>query len=431
MRANKNILKAWLSAALLCTCTLAHAQSAQPVAGTENNGIRIGDGRLHPYIDLELRYDSAALVTLNKCGGTATTPGVCGDLVAHVRPGMILNVPDSWVDFSLSGNADFVWFTGLLTKSDTSSSYVGGTANMSAAFNRTGSVEADLTDTFSRSDTPHDPSLGVGVLSLYNEVALAAPIHPGGQALQITPKAAFEVEYFSPIVSSGPSGVSPGYANYRNLDFELNGRWRFLPKTAVVVDTNFQDRTYVNTGNAQALLFRAQAGLAGLLSPRVSVVAKAGWAKDFGQSSGNAFIGIGELTYLFNAFTTLRAGILRTVEPVSLYGTYTDLRPYVEGRALLMGRLQLHALLAYDLLSYSTPTTALAATNSGRQDNIWSLDLGPQYEVTPWLIVTAGYLLGSRDTNLTAPIAIPGATSTAQVLNFTRNEAYLRVTLTY
>ena len=41
----------------------AHAQVGASVAAPlgENNGIRVGPGRLHPYFELEPRYDSAAL----------------------------------------------------------------------------------------------------------------------------------------------------------------------------------------------------------------------------------------------------------------------------------------------------------------------------------------------------------------------------------
>ena len=42
----------------------AHAQATGGIVSTplgENNGIRVGPGRLHPYFDLEGRYDSAAI----------------------------------------------------------------------------------------------------------------------------------------------------------------------------------------------------------------------------------------------------------------------------------------------------------------------------------------------------------------------------------
>ena len=412
----------------------ARAQNLTPVAGTQENGIKIGDGRLHPYIDLELRYDSAAVLIPTGAPSTSTVPAVQPhpELEFHIRPGFTLNVPSSWADFGLSGDADYVRYTGILTPGDEDNSRIEGAANVNLILNREGAVEVDLNDAFSRSDHPRDPSLGVGVLALYNIASVAVPIHPGGRALEITPKLSYAQEFYSPISSLQAAGLGfrPSDANYRNVQGDLDARWRFFPKTALLFTATLLDRSYpVAATNPRADLFRAQAGIAGLLTSRIAIQAKAGWGFDFGQSTGNGFLGMLEATYLFNDFTTLKGGVLRTLEPASTYGTYLDTRPYVEARAFLSGRWTVHGLASYDWLQFSS---AKAVPTPSRTDTILSFDAGPELQITRWFLMSAGYILGLRHSSSATNVAgtVPGGTR-QQILNYTRHEAYLRATFTY
>ena len=110
---------------------------------------------------------------------------------------------------------------------------------------------------------------------------------------------------------------------------------------------------------------------------------------------------------------TFKGGYLRTLNPVAAYGLFQDNRGYAEARALLGGKLVLHGYGALDFLSFSSATQP-------RSDTVLSLDVGPEYQFKPWLVGAAGYLLTTRSSSVT------GAG-----LNFTRHEAYLRLTLVY
>jgi hypothetical protein len=111
--------------------------------------------------------------------------------------------------------------------------------------------------------------------------------------------------------------------------------------------------------------------------------------------------------------SNIKVGYLRDLQPVPEYGTYTDDRPYAEVRFFLGGRLTLRAYGAYDFLNYNS--------NSGRSDQLVTVDLGPQYQFTRWLMGALGYTLQYRETNATA----------AQSVNYTRNVGYVRLTLMY
>jgi hypothetical protein len=202
--------------------------------------------------------------------------------------------------------------------------------------------------------------------------------------------------------------------NYQNLRAGLDVRWKFLPKTAITLEGRFDSRTY-NAGSPspKASLLKAEAGLAGLVTPKVATVLKVGWGKDFSSSGANTILAMAELTYLMSETSKMKLGYLRNLEPVPTFGVYTDDRAYLEARVLTNGRATLHGTAAFDNLTFHSA--------SNRTDKTFTLDVGPEYQFLPWLIGAAGYVLGTRSSN----------TSGAASVNFTRHEAYVRATFIY
>lgn len=406
------LLGLWLRPALAQTTGSQHQFEG-------SNGIKVGEGRLHPYFDLELRFDSAA--------GFFNTTGTALELkpeaVTHFRPGLKLDVPGQSVALNLDGNVDYLWYTGLLTSGSSSASRLQAAADASALFNPGGNLELDLSDHFARSDRTHNTALGVGVLSLFNEALAAIPIRPGGRALEIVPAVGFSFENFKSISGAPVPGCSDitcdpaqvGAMNYQNLRFNLDARWRFLPKTAFTLNSQLDSRSYSagTSGNPPATLLKASVGLAGLISTKVATVARVGWGHDLQSSGAHTLIGQLEFNYLVNELSHVKFGYLRNLEPVPTFGIYGDDRAYLETRFFLSGRMTFRGYAAFDYLTFYS--------NSGRKDSNATLDLGPEYQLTPWLIGAVGYVLNARASNL----------SNAASVNFTRHEAYVRATFIY
>ena len=396
------------------------AWAQQPPIPAGGNGFKVGDGRLHPFFDLELRLDSAVGYfpdTTNNVSGTLSP-----ELVLRLRPGLKLEVPSPKVALNATGRLEYVRYTGLLTRQSTYASHLEGSADVSAHFNPQGQVGFILADQFIRSDQTSNAALGAGVLSLFNELRASVPIKPGGGAIEVTPKAAWAVEFFDPIGLAIPVGCVEGVCDpvtvdafdYTNLNGGLEARWRFLPKTAVVLDANVDLRSYLQaTASPDALLLRAMAGLAGLVSSKIAVTAKAGWAYSLSGTAGSTFIAQLEGNYLFSPTMTFKGGYMRTLSPVASYGLFKDDRGYAEARALFGGKLVMHGYIAADFLGFYDPVRP-------RSDLLISMDVGPEYQFKPWLVGAGGYLLSSRSSSVTGT-----------GLNFTRHEAYLRLTLVY
>ncbi len=397
------------------------AAQAPPTSG--GNGFKVGEGRLHPFLDLEARLDTG--VGYFPDPATPDPDDLSTDqsseVVLRVRPGLKLELPSSRVNFNASGQVEYVRYTGLLTSQSTYGSHLEGEANVTAHFNPEGKVGFVLSDQFSRSDQTRNAALGAGVLSIFNELRAGVPFKPGGGAIEVTPELAWGMELFQAIGVATPVGCTGGVCtpeevdalDYNNLRLGVDAQWRFLPKTALVVDTDLDLRSYFQGTSPDALLLRGLGGLAGLVSPKIAVTAKVGWSYNFASTGGSTLIAQLEGNYLFSPTMSFKGGYYRTLAPVAAYGLLRDDRGYAEARALFGGKLALHGYVAVDFLSF-------ASQEQPRSDTLVTLDVGPEYQIRPWLVGAAGYLLSARSSSL------EGAG-----LNYARHEGYLRLTLVY
>lgn len=373
-------------------------------------GFKVGEGRLHPFLEIDGRFDSVAV---------RFVPTVdSAEFILHFRPGLKfdLDTPSTLVAFN--GAAEYLWYTGLISPGSNLLSRFQTNVGLDTKFNRDGVAEVSLGDNLVRSDRTSNPAFPVGVISLFNNLYLAVPIRPGGRALEVTPKVGWSVEFFE--TQAGLSGCTPGTAcdpvaaaNYSNLNFGINARWKFLPKTAVIVDVNSDWRTYFATpGTADKILFRAQAGLAGLISPRIAVTLMAGYSGDFTNGSIHTVIGNAEFSYTVTEQSRIAVGYARNTMAIPLLGTAIDDRGYLRGGlGLLGGRLQLNAQVSADYFTYLGPPPP--SPNPISNDFILSLNVGPTFTVTSWFDVGASYTLSLRTSN------------------FVRHEAVLRLAFHY
>ena len=389
-------------------------------------GFKIGEGRLHPFLQVDGRYDSLVGYFNLDSGGN---PIASGELILHVRPGVQFGLDTSSVLVNFNGSAEYLWYTGLLSPSSRQLSRFQANVAVDTKFNRDGVVEVDLGDNLTRSDRTQNPAFGVGVLSLYNNVYLQAPIRPGGRALEITPKVAWGVEFFEPLLlgtvpgcvandpQCDPNAVSR--SNYSNLNFGIAAKYKFLPKTAVLLDVNSDWRSYFSGAFAQKFILRAQAGLSGLISPRIAVTLLAGYAGDVSNGSLHTVIGTAEVSYTVSEQTRVAVGYNRNFLAVPVLGSFVDDRGYLRGGiGLFGGRLLLNAQLTADYLSYIIQPDNPAATS--RNDFILGVSAGPQVIITSWFDVSANYGLTFRTSTLTQPS-----------LNFPRHEVMLRLNFHY
>jgi hypothetical protein len=403
--AHPRVRGAWL--ALLCFCI--HVPSARAQTFAKPNGIKAGAARVHPYFELEQRFDSAV----------GLFPTLKPELLFHLRPGLKASIPASDLDINFDGNVDYVWYSGLFTRQSRRVSRLEAQSIFDLALNKNGPFEIQVSDTFTRSDKTQNAAIGIGVLSLYNELRIAAPIHPGGQALEVKPEFAWAAEFFEPLFigCSNDPNCEPDVVrgtNYHNFRLGLTGRYKFLPKTALLASLDFNTRRHADpVANPNVGLLRADVGLAGQVTSKISLLAKLGWGQGVTSVNSGTLTGQLEGTYAIGDTASIKGGYIRAMSPVSGFGLLRDDRIYLEGRALFGGRLTLRARVSFDYLSFYS--------RSARNDRLVMFDGGPEYAITRWLYAVLGYQLSFRGSDVVSDTS----------LNYARHEAYLRFTFSY
>lgn len=384
------------------------------------NGIRLGgnSARLHPYLELEGRYDSNIAYTSDR----QPTSG----FILHVRPGLTFGSQGEATAVDLNAALDWAQYLG--TNSELSRLY--GEAQLGLGLNRRGAVGLELTDAFRRSLSTSAMSLGGAVIANSNQLDVRVPFRPGGGAFVTTVSAGWDLETFEAF-DTGPlcdatnpdpqcnqaSAAKMGYSDVRG---GLDLRWKFLPRTAALLQGEYWKRLPNDSMmGTKASGWRAWAGLAGLFSTHVAGTMKGGWgAASNAPGSISSWLANAEAEWLPVETAGLKLGYLHDigVDPGAT-GGYTTHRGYANARALLASRLTLQLDGSYEHRSYSTGALRTADLLTGAPS------LG--YEVARWFSVGAGVAFTKR-TSKVAPTAtlLPG-------YKFDKTEAFVRLRGTY
>lgn len=400
-----------LVAGLLLLCAQA--------AAADGNGVLVGEtARLHFGLDLEARYDSlAGQGGIGQDGHPVYDPA---DVILHLRPGVKLLAPSPTVDFEAHGLLDWAFYTAWLAPTR-ELSYLGLELGTGLLLGKVGPVSLALDDLFTRSDRTTNPSLGLGTLTDRNVLNARLSFRPGGGALEGAVGYNFQLEAYElnaraniGCTQVACDGTKFGSFGSQTHTFTLDSRWRFLPKTALLAEVSQALRLYDNqTVNIPTQPFRAQLGLAGLLTEKVRLLLKGGYTRIFASrgATTDGWLGLLEIGYtpIDTASVTLQG--LHTIEPVSdLYGLYADWRLGLTGKLLVAGRLQLSVEGRLDRIDFF-------ATN--RTDTQATLDAQAALELRRELRLLLGAMLTTRQS------------TEDPVFTYGRTELYLRLTVAY
>jgi hypothetical protein len=390
---------------------------AAPAAGTPGNGIRIGgaEGRLHPFLEVEDRYDSNVYYTADK--------KPVGDMVLHVRPGFDLTVPGEVTAAELGGSLDWAQYLGLgaaETKSQLSKLY--GQASLGLALNRRGPVGLEVDDEFRRAQGTTALDLTNAVVSNYNALRLRVPFRPGGGALVFTANGAWALETFEAFFTDPacPSCTGDvGKLGYNEVRAGGDVKWLFLPRTSAVFQGGWFSRVPNDSAASHVSGVDGQAGLTGLVTPHLGATLKGGYSTTLGVASGNlgTWLATVEGEWIATDSASVKAGWAHGLGVDPGPALYTTNRVYGGGRILLAGRYALRADANWESRAYS-PGSASASV----------LRVEPAIEagIARWMSASLGYAYSKRtSSSFAADVeALPG-------FNFSKSETWLRVAVRY
>lgn len=412
-KAVKGLVPVLLLPALLCgSSTPALAAEIDPL----ENGLKVGEGRLHPYLELESRSDSNVVLVPD-------TQLPEGDVILHIRPGFTLDVPSSTAAVHLSAEGDYLKYLGVQSPTTQKLDRIFATALAGLTFNKDGAVAPSLSGAFTRTDnTPNLLLLHSAIANIVDGRFVLA-IQPGGRALVFEPGYLINYQRYDERrgVEVAGCGGDPTCASDRVGAFnrithtaQLNARWKFFPKTAFVLDSSLGAAQFFQQSTFDSLNFKLQGGLQGLLTTRLSVIAKVGWGFQPGDGAYSSLIGHLEFAYMASRFSQLKLGYQRSYDAAPVPGAfYRDDGVYADGRVHFgSSGLALAGRAALDWVRFA----------NSQADRLVSVSGGPEFRVTDWFIPSIGVAYTQK---------VGDSASVALSDDYHRVEAWLRLRFEY
>ena len=469
---NRLLLASLVSSGLITVSAPASAQAwLRDRATTQGAGIRSGDFELHPGIAAEVGYDSNYFnrAPNNNSGRVGGAPGypIVDTVRLRITPSFYISTlgqqrradgtagPPPSVTFS--AGAAFIYSQFLMNAGQDTGATAATRDKLGRDFEYgiIGDLAAsiapgrpwglNLLENFQRTAQPGlDPLVEAGLNRIENRVG-AEIVHtrPGG-LLDWRLGYAFGLTYFEESASSSNLVSAQAFNNTRH-EVYTQGRWRFLPRTAIVYNGSFAIQQYATEtpGISNSRPLRTRIGLSGLITDRFAVLALVGWGASFYNNAGtgnrdfDSIIGQLEFRYFLNgaapeagvpappASASIAAGFTRDFVNSYIGNFYVRNRGYVGVNTLIGQRFLVtldagaSAMQYADILDRGTGALIKPSFTTVRVDTTLFLE----YRIKDWLGLNATYQFLGEFGNQTLP-----ANSTKAVtysIGFQRHQAFL------
>jgi hypothetical protein len=399
--------------ALTAAAVAALALGARAAPG---DGIRLGgaEARLHPFIDLETRYDSNVNYTPSN--------QAIADLILHVRPGLELLAPSDVAAVEFSGALDWAQYMGI-DGDTTGLSNLYGNAGFAALFNRRGTVSPRIDNTFDRApSTTSLAAASVAVVSNKNTLALSLPYKPGGGALVFAATAKWNVETFDEYTSL-TSAQKKSLADFAYDEYRVGGevQWRFLPRTTGLFQADYLSRMpRASNRPDEATGFDVIAGVTGLMTQRIAATAKVGYgstnATNVSAADASAFLTDLSVEWLPVDQFSVRAGYARSLGLDPTLSTYVSDAVSAGLRWKLADRIAFKMGARWDRFAFQAV--------DGANSSYFRVDPEVEGLFGRWLKTSLGYVYSMRTASW--PAGLGGSPP-----DYSKSEVFLRVGLTY
>ncbi|MCX7943985.1 MAG: outer membrane beta-barrel protein [Deltaproteobacteria bacterium] len=346
----------------------------------QGNGLLIGETRLHLGLGLEGGYDTNVRYLPDKYA--------LSDAQMNIKPRIELKTPEKAVSFEIDGTLNIIKYFGVEDESTVDNSTLNADANLNLTFNPKGQLKFVISDIFSRNNDPRSDAIG-NFNRTSNSAGASIGYTPSGGAFELNLGYNFYFDLYDK-----DTGLE--YMDAIAHQPELKIKWKFFTKTALVIDSSMDIRSYPNSTtvnnvtiqNQDQMGIRATAGLMGLMTPRLSTTIKAGYGDTLSSKGDNyrSVIGKFELTYDFNIQSRTSLGYIRDFQPASLYGYYGIDKIYAKFSYLFGGRLQLDLEGAFSYELFGKPLVE-DANLKGNTDLVFELGGSIEFMINKLLTI--------------------------------------------
>jgi hypothetical protein len=263
-------------------------------------GVRSGEFTLTPSLQLLGHHDTNLFNS--EASEVAAGNAIVGATSIRFLPGLGLsNDAESNISFSFNARGDARLY---LSDNEAVQSVqsVGGTADLDVIFGKRKPISFALSDNFNRAIRANNWETTQAFNRNANTVGARVEFHPGSiperRPFNLMLAGTYSFERFDDFTSGDADTIGT----------RLTSSWRFLPKTAAVLDAGLGFRTLANNDlvlsglTSNSMPFRARLGLNGAITQRISVQLMAGWGMS-NHDKGESFNGL-----LANAGVTISPG---------------------------------------------------------------------------------------------------------------------------
>jgi len=388
----------------------AYGQTAEqplpPLA--QERGVRTGEFVLHPSLAVMGHHDTNLFNGNNDEAGNKPLGATSLRIVPRLQ---LANDPNSNVTLSFSGVGDArIYFAGD-NAAIAAQQNVGGNIGLDITAGQRRSFSLTFFDYFNRALRANNWETTQTFNRIANDVGARIEFHPGDiperRPFNVAFTASYAFDWFDEFSAADSSTVRT----------RLVGSWKFLPKTAGVLDATWDFRSYDTGELASRNLafnskpFRAKVGLTGMLTKRMSAQALAGWGLSThaaGSSFNNylASIGVGVRA---SESTRLHVGYDHDFID-SFLSNYSDVHRFGGSLRQRFGQIMdVTAQFTARILTYgdmsgikgNADITGLTTCSAGkcRRDTALDGSLIAGFEVARLLSMNIGYTLRSVQTN--------------------------------
>jgi hypothetical protein len=309
------------------------------VAAGPGDGLRAGDLKLHPRLTLSGGYDTNVF---RLSEDEISDGGAFGAPVLNISPGLAIETIDP-TTFKLDFDGELTWeqYFGS-NPALTSQSGLTGKGSFGTTFNYDGGVSFRVEDDFTYENIPpNDPSTD-SFNELVNRAGAVLGIHPGERIFRLDLGYGYKIfRYYTPALFDLDR-------DKHQIDLDLT--WRFLPKTAFVLQGDFDVIRYETEfrgvqsdqipdrdklPNVDSTPLKVKGGLSGLLTPRISLRLLGGWGEGFYDSgpSFGGFVAHTSATYRFGSKdlgSKVTAGYERDFKDANISNYSTEDRAFLD-----------------------------------------------------------------------------------------------------
>ena len=270
---------------------------------------------------------------------------------------------------------------------------------LNLVINPKGRYKGTISDEYVRTVTPSNMEGPGSYIRDYNVAGAKLDIAPGGGMLAFGLGYSFTMDWWEKNLASLGGSKPNMFAHLITLD----GKWKFLPKTAVVLRVSEgiisrPDLVINGEKHPDSYPVRVEAGLMGQLTYRLSATIMAGYGNGLYQAAtgrpnpanfNNALV-TAQLRWQVATTGALTLGFNRNFFDSLWSDYYTDNRVTLRYDHMLFSRLLLHLDGGYTYRQYSGLDPAIWGVSS-RNDNVIEGHAGVDWRIKEWLFVGAGY----------------------------------------